>query len=307
MIVYLNDNIHPEAVALLKSSAEVVSDFDRIREIDGMVVRATPVPRSIIEQAVNLKVIGRHGVGYDKVDIEAAREHHVRVLNAPTANANSVAELIVARFLEMSRDLYRGNVGLREGRFPKSSPPDMVGTEVTGKTLGLIGIGHIPQLVAAMMKAAFHVHVIGYDPYVSAEEFRRRGIVKYDRLEQMLEAADLVSISVHRTAATQNMINASTFDHFRPGAIFVNTSRGGIVDEDALYDALTAKKLRAAAFDVFAKEPCPPDSKLLTLENFSATPHIGGNTEEALYNTGMTIVKNVLNVLHGLPAEGIVV
>jgi len=307
MIVFLDKNIHPAAAELLKKAADVVDNLDNIEEIDGMVVRAVAVNRDMIERATNLKVIGRHGVGYDNVDIEAAREHHVRVLNTPTANADSVAELIVARFLEMSRNLYQANIGLREGRFKKGAPAEMVGTQVSGKTLGLIGVGNIAQRAANMMKAAFHVNVVGYDPFVSAEEFERRGIAKCDTLEDMLEIADLVNISVHRTPETENMISGSVFDHFKPNAIFVNASRGKIVNEDDLYEALVAGKLRAAAFDVFAKEPCPADSKLLTLENFSATPHIGGNTEEALYNTGMTIVENVLNVLEGRPAAGIVV
>jgi len=307
MIVFLDQKIHPDAGAYLREHAEVVEDLSRIGEIDGMVVRALHVPRELMEQAEKLKVVGRHGIGYEHVDIQAARERGIRVLNTPTANANSVAELIVASFLALSRNLYSGNVGLRQGRFAKSAPLELIGTEVTGKTLGLIGVGNIPQLVAGMMRAAFHVRVIGYDPFVSREEFQRRGIEKYETLEEMLENADLVNISVHRTPQTENMISGEIFDHFRPNALFVNASRGMIVNEDDLYNALTSGKLRAAASDVFAKEPCPASHKLLTLENFSATPHLGANTEEALYNVGMTIVKNVLNVLEGRPAEGIVV
>lgn len=307
MKIYLSEFIHPAAVERLRSVATVESTFDHIEELDGIIVRGVKVPRDIIERAVNLKVVGRHGVGYETVDIEAAREHGVRVLNAPHANALSVAELIVARFLEMSRDLYKANAKLRRGEFTRIAPPELLGSEISGKTLGLIGMGNIPQLVAKMLRAAFHVEAYGYDPFVSPEEAERRGIHKVDTIHELLERSDLVSINVHLTPETTNLISGDVFDHFKPGAIFVNTARGKIVNEEDLYDALVSGKLRGAAFDVFADEPLPKDSKLLTLENFSATPHIGGNTEEALYRTGMAVVENVIRVIEGKPAEGIIV
>ena len=176
MKVYLSEYIHPAAVEHLKSHAEIVDNFDHPGELDGMVVRGVKVTREMIERATNLKVVGRHGVGFEGVDIDAAKAHGVHVVNAPLANATSVAELIVARFLEMSRDLYRANVGMRQGAFTRIAPPEMQGTEVTGKTLGLIGMGNIPQMVAHMMTAAFGVKVVGYDPFVPAEEAIRRGI-----------------------------------------------------------------------------------------------------------------------------------
>lgn len=232
MKVYLSEYIHPAAVEYLKAHAEIVDNFDHPEELDGMVVRGVKVTREMIERATNLKVVGRHGVGFEGVDIEAAKAHGVHVVNAPLANATSVAELIVARFLEMSRDLYRANAGMRRGAFTRIAPPEMQGTEVTGKTLGLIGMGNIPQMVAHMMTAAFGVKVIGYDPFVSAEEAARRGIEKADTLEALLEQSDLVTISVHLNPQTENMIHGDLFDHFKPSAIFVNTSRGKVVNEN---------------------------------------------------------------------------
>lgn len=307
MKVYLNEFIHPEAVAYLKKHVTVVDTFQKIEELDGILVRGIKITRDIVEHAKNLKVVGRHGVGYEGVDLEACREYGVHVVNAPRANAVSVAELVVARFLEMSRHLYASNAKLRKGEFTRIAPPDMLGTEVTGKTLGLIGMGNIPRIVADIMRAAFHVEVLGFDPFISAETALSYGIRKVDTLEELLEQSDLVSINVHLTKETENMISGKLFDHFRPNAIFVNTARGHVVNEDDLYDALVSGKLKAAAFDVFAQEPLPRDSKLLTLENFSATPHIGGNTEEALYRTGMTVVKNILAVLEGQEPEGMVI
>lgn len=307
MKIYLSEFIDPAAVEYLKEQAEVVDNFDSIEELDGIIVRGVPVGREIFEKAKNLKVVGRHGVGYEIVDTIAAKEFGVHVVNVPRANALSVAELVVARFLEMSRDLLKGNLGLREGRFTRIAPPELQGMEITGKTLGLIGMGNIPQIVARMMAAAFNVDVIGYDPFVDAEEAARRGIRKIDRLEDMLEQADLVNISLHKTPDTENMFSGDLFNHFKPNAVFVNTARGGIVNEDDLYEALKAGKLKAAAFDVFEVEPLPSNNKLLTLDNFSATPHIGGNTAEALARTSMTVVQNVIHVIKGEPAEGIVV
>ena len=227
MKVYLSEYIHPAAVEHLKAHAEIVDNFDHPGELDGMVVRGVKVTREMIERATNLKVVGRHGVGFEGVDIDAAKAHGVHVVNAPLANATSVAELIVARFLEMSRDLYRANVGMRQGAFTRIAPPEMQGTEITGKTLGLIGMGNIPRMVAHMMTAAFGVKVVGYDPFVSAEEAARRGIEKVDMLEALLEQSDLVTISVHLNPQTENMIHGALFDHFKPSA-----RRAGLSDAE---------------------------------------------------------------------------
>ncbi len=307
MQVFLNEFIHPKAVEYLTAHAEVVKDLEHLEQAEGMIVRGIRVNREIMERAPKLKVIARHGAGFDTIDVEAARERGIHVLNAPGANTVSVAEMIVARFLEMSRDLYKANVGLRRGSFHRIAPPDMLGTEVSGKTLGLIGMGRIHQCAANMLKAAFQVRVTGYDPFVTEEEARKRGIQKMDTVEKLLESSDLVSISIYLTEDTKNFIHGSMFDHFKKNAIFVNTARGGIVNEEDLYHALKEGKLRGAAFDVFASEPLRADSRLLELDNFSATPHIGGNTEEALYRTGMAVVENTLRVLRGEPAEGIIV
>ncbi|PNV60456.1 3-phosphoglycerate dehydrogenase [Clostridium sp. chh4-2] len=307
MNIYLSEFIHTAAVKRLESAANVISDFNHPEELDGMIVRGVKVTREMMEKATNLKVIARHGAGFDTIDLEAAKELGIRVLNAPGANTVSVAEMIVARFLEMSRDLYRANSKLRKGEFTRIAPPDMLGTEVSEKTLGLIGMGKIHQCAADMMKAAFHVDVVGYDPFVSSEEAEKCGMKKLDTIEEVLECSDLVSISVMLNAETENMIHGELFNHFKKNVIFVNTARGKIVNEDDLYEALKDGKLRAAAFDVFSSEPLSKDSKLLTLDNFSATPHIGGNTEEALYRTGMAVVENTIRVIEGKEAAGLVV
>lgn len=307
MIVYLGSEFHPDAVQWLNSVATVVNDFDRIEELDGIIIRGGGINRDMFEKAKRLKAVGRHGVGYDTIDVAAAKEHNVRVLNVPYGNVNSVAEMIVARFMEMSRNLYKANIMLRHGEVRRIAPPELKGTEITGRTLGLIGMGNIAQHAARMMKKAFDVKVFGYDPFVDANTAQERGIQKVNQLEELLEMSDLVSLSVALTPETRHMISGDAFNHFKSNAIFVNTSRGGIVNEDDLYEALTTGKLRAAAFDVFEHEPLEATHKLLALDNFSATPHIGGTTEEAVRRTSMAICENVVKVIKGEPAEGVVV
>lgn len=307
MKVYLGSQFHPDAVKWLHSVATVVDNFDQIEELDGIIIRAGGVTRDMFERGKNLKAVGRHGVGYDTIDLKAAKEHNVRVLNVPFGNSNSVAEMIVARFMEMSRNLYKANQMLRHGDVTRIAPPELQGTEISGKVLGLIGMGNIAQRAAKMMKKAFAVDVCGYDPFVDAAEASRRGIRKVDAIEELLEQSDLVNISVALTPETKHMISGDIFNHFKPDAILVNTARGGIVDEEDLYQALVTGKLRAAAFDVFEHEPLAVDSKLLGLDNFSATPHIGGTTAEAVKRTSMAICENVVKVIKGEPAEGIVV
>ena len=221
MTVFLDKNIYAPAGGYLAEHADVVTDFEHPEKLDAIICRARPITRELIEQCPNLKVIARHGVGVDSVDVECATQRRIAVINAPTSNADSVAELVVALFLMLSRMLYEANVTSREGSFEKKAPANFRGLEMNGKVFGQIGMGNIAQRVARIMHNGFGCKVLGYDPFISAE--------------------------------------------------------------DALYDCLVSGQLRGAACDTFADgEPVSPDHKLLTLRNFSATPHLGGNTEEAL-------------------------
>lgn len=238
MTVFLDKNIYAPAGDYLAEHAEVMTDFEHPEKLDAIICRARPITRELIEQCPNLKVIARHGVGVDSVDVECATQRRIAVINAPTSNADSVAELVVALFLMLSRMLYEANVKSRESSFEKKAPANFRGLEMNGKVFGQIGMGNIAQRVARIMHNGFGCKVLGYDPFISAE--------------------------------------------------------------DALYDCLVSGQLRGAACDTFADgEPVSPDRKLLTLRNFSATPHLGGNTEEALQKTGMQIVKDTLAYLNG--------
>ena len=221
MTVFLDKNIYAPAGDYLAEHAEVVTDFEHPERLDAIICRARPITRELIEQCPNLKVIARHGVGVDSVDVKCATQHRIAVINAPTSNADSVAELVVALFLMLSRMLYEANVKSREGSFEKKAPANFRGLEMNGKVFGQIGMGNIAQRVARIMHNGFGCKALGYDPFISAE--------------------------------------------------------------DALYDCLVSGQLRGAACDTFADgEPVSPDHKLLTLRSFSATPHLSGNTEEAL-------------------------
>ena len=291
MVVYLSEYIYPKAAELLRQQATVVDTFDNIEEIDAIIVRGASVTEEMMDRAKKLKVIAKHGIGCNSIDVEAAKQRGIQVIYTPTANADSVAELTVALFLLLQRRLYEANEGCRAGRFTSIAPRDFLGTEIR--------MGNIAQRIAHILNKGFGVKVLGYDPFINAEEAARRGFEKVDSMEELLERSDMVNINVPLVPSTEHMISREMFDHFKPGAVFVNAARGAVIDEDALYDALVSGKLKAAACDTFVNEPPTGENKLLSLPNFSATPHIGGNTYEALEKAGMEVVTETLRVLNG--------
>lgn len=300
MIVYLSETIHPEAVDKLKENVIVVEDFNEIEKIDAIILRNVTVTREMMEKAAMLKVIAKHGVGTNTIDVQAAKELGIKVIYTPTANINSVAELIVGLILNLNRMICIANNNSRAGIYKRIAPPELTGTEIRGKTLGLVGMGNIARIAAGILKDGFGVDVIGYDPFVTAEKANEMGYKKYDDLKELLTVADIINVSVPLTEETRNLISGDVFDCIKPGAIMINAARGGIVNEDDLYEALLNSKLRAAACDAFVVEPPTlENSKLLSLDNFIATPHIGGNTIESLFRAGKEVVEETLNVLAG--------
>jgi D-3-phosphoglycerate dehydrogenase len=299
MTVYLSEYIYPEAAAKLREHATVVDNFDHIEDIDAIILRNIPVTAEMMDKAKNLKVIAKHGIGVNTIDVKAAKERGIQVIYTPTANADSVAEMTVGLFIMMERRLYEANVKCRRSEFDRIGPPDFLGTEILGKTFGQIGMGNIAQRIAHIMREGFGAKVLGYDPFVSTEDAAKRGFEKVETLEELLERSDMVNVNVPLVKSTENMISGDAFNHFKPGAVFVNAARGAIINEDDLYQALVSGKLKAAACDTFVNEPPTAENKLLSLENFSATPHIGGNTEDALRKAGTEVVDETLNVLAG--------
>ena len=299
MIVYLSEYIYPEAVRKLKEHATVVDNFDHIEDIDAIILRNIPVTAEMMDRAKKLKVIAKHGIGCNTIDVEAAKARGIQVIYTPTANADSVAEMTVGLFLMMERRIYEANVKCRGSEFKTIAPPDFLGTEIKGKTFGQIGMGNIAQRISHIMSTGFGVKVLGYDPYIPPEEAAKRGFEKVETLEELLERSDMVNINVPLVQSTTNMISGDLFNHFKPGAVFVNAARGAVINEMDLYNALVSGKLKAAACDTFIHEPPTAENPLLSLPNFSATPHLGGNTEEALQKAGTEVVEETLNVLAG--------
>lgn len=299
MKVFVTEEIHPDALKLLEENVEVVHNMDDIEHVDAILVRAMPITKEIIDKAKNLKLIAKHGVGYDNIDVEYAKSKGIPVTNTPAANGNSVAELIVGLIMSLARFIPINYIKCRNSEYTEITPEETKGIEVAGKTLGLIGLGNIAQQVGRMMKAAFNVSIVGYDPYVSAEKCAEMGIKKYETVEELVANADIVSISVPLTKGTRNLLSDKQFDCFKPTGLLVNAARGGVVDEEALYRALTQGKLRAAACDVFVKEPPTAENPLMHLDNFVGTPHVGGGTYEALRRVAMTAAEEVIGVLNG--------
>ncbi len=244
---------------------------------DAMIVRTAKITGRILDAAKDLKILARHGAGYDNVDIEAARRNHILVCTAGGANANSVAELTVFYMLYCSRNFKKVQTNyLTDYRYAKMGIPK---TELGGKTLGLIGLGNIGKLVARMAALGFDMKVLAYDPFARGE------LPDYIQLtsdrEEIFRASDYVSIHVPPTPETIGSISDREFEWMKNTAYLINTARGSIVDEPALIRALEAGKIAGAGLDVLAQEPLDPSNPLIHMDNVLTAPHIGGATKEA--------------------------
>lgn len=300
MTVYLSEYIYPPAREELAKHCEIVDNFDEPEKIDAIVLRNIDVTAELMDKCKNLKVIGKHGVGCNTIDLAAAKERGIIVLNTPRANVNSVAELIVGLVLATARNILIAHSKSREGAFEKIAPAAMTGMELRGKTLGLIGTGNIARIAAQILHDGFGMKVVGYDPFVDKERMEAMGYEKYDTVPELIAVSDVVNVSVPLTPATKGLIAGDTFNSFKKGAVLINAARGGIVNEADLYEALKSGKLRAAACDAFVTEPpTKENTNLYELDNFIGTPHIGACAEEALERMGTQVVKEVLSVLNG--------
>ncbi|GAB6875368.1 phosphoglycerate dehydrogenase [Thermaerobacter litoralis] len=268
---------------------------------DALIVRSrVKVTAELIAAAPRLRVIGRAGVGVDNIDLEAATERGIVVVNVADGNTVAVAEHVFALLLALVRRLVPAAASLREGRWERSR---WVGEELRGKVMGLVGFGRIGQEVAQRARA-FGMAVLAHDPYVPEARMRELG-AEPAPLDELLARADVVSIHTPLTPATRNLIDAEALARMRPGAYLINTARGGIVDEQALYRALVEGRLAGAGLDVFAAEP-PGQNPLLSLPNVVATPHLGGSTREAQAYNARAIAEQVLRALQGQPVRGAV-
>ncbi len=255
---------------------------------DAVIVRSsTRITRAVLECTQRLRVIGRAGVGVDNIDIEAATAKGIAVLNAPSGNTISAAELVFALLLALVRRIPAADRSMRAGEWNRR----LGGTELYGKTLGLIGAGRIGSAVAQRARA-FGMTVLAYDPFLPAERARTLNIEPV-ALDELLGRADVVSLHVPLTDATRGLMDGTRLAQLKPGAVLINAARGGIVDENAVMIALEEGRLAGAAFDVFSQEPLPPDHAMRSLPNTILTPHLGAATLEAQENVAIEIAAAV--------------
>jgi D-3-phosphoglycerate dehydrogenase len=303
-LVVLAGPIHPDGKALLDKEARVVVCEDETEaglvkvaaEAQGILFRIRPrCTESLMAACQRLKVVGRHGVGLDTVDIPAATRLGVAVVHAPGSNSQAVAEhalmlmlVSVKRTLAMDKDMRKD--GWSTSRAGNS--------ELGGKTLGIVGVGNVGRRVAKFA-GALGMRVLGYDKYVPDEELRRRGAEPVKSLEELLPQVDVLTTHTPLTPETRHMINEKTLALLKPSAIYINTSRGPVQDERALFEALTRGKLAAAGLDVWEDEPTSADNPILNLENVVCSAHMAGVTREATRQAAMQVSGEMLRVLRG--------
>ncbi|ORV43721.1 phosphoglycerate dehydrogenase [Mycobacterium conspicuum] len=301
-VVLIADKLAQSTVAALGDQVEVrwVDGPDRekllaaVPEADALLVRsATTVDAEVLAAAPKLKIVARAGVGLDNVDVDAATARGVLVVNAPTSNIHSAAEHALALLLSAARQIPAADATLREHTWKRSS---FSGAEIFGKTVGVVGLGRIGQLVAQRI-AAFETHVVAYDPYVSPARAAQLGIELLS-LDELLARADFISVHLPKTKETAGLIGKEALAKTKPGVIIVNAARGGLVDEEALAEAISSGHVRAAGLDVYSKEPCT-DSPLFELPQVVVTPHLGASTEEAQDRAGTDVAESVRLALAG--------
>jgi D-3-phosphoglycerate dehydrogenase len=269
--------------------------LETIGAYDALVIRsATQVTAEVIEAGVNLKVVGRAGIGLDNVDLDAATRNGVVVVNAPQSNVLSAAEHTMALLLAQARNIPQANASLVAGEWARER---YQGVELNGKTLGVIGLGRIGALVA-QRASAFGMRLIAYDPYVARSRAAQMGVELVDSVARVCELSDFVTIHLPKTQETKGIVGAAELAKAKPGMRLINAARGGIVDEGALVDALRGRRLGGAAVDVFDDEPLD-DHPLFGLPNVVVTPHLGASTAEAQDKAGVAIAEQVLLALRG--------
>jgi D-3-phosphoglycerate dehydrogenase len=300
--IYILDWIHPAGVDLLRESADIVTWADPETgnwplDADALIVRTSKLGREALASAKRVKVIAKHGVGYENIDVDAAREFGIVVCNNPGVNSQAVAEMAFTLGLCVSRrvmDLDRAL--LTTGVLDRSQ---FIGPGAAGKTVGVVGMGNIGTQVARMWHGAFDSRLLAYDPYAPDAAWGELPHVRVDGLDELLRRSDIVTLHLPLTADNVGMIGAGAFGQMKPTAIFVNTSRGGLVDEDALYDALVSGRIFGAGLDVFQDEPVTRANRLVGLDRVIATPHAAGGTESNQRASSLAAARSALDVLGG--------
>ncbi len=302
--VLVSDKLSETAVQIFRDRGidvdfmpEVGKDKERLAEIigdyDGLAVRsATKVTPKILERAKKLKVIGRAGIGVDNIDIPEASRRGIIVMNTPFGNAITTAEHAIALMFAAARQIPAADASTRAGKWEKSK---FMGVELSGKTLGLIGAGNIGSIVASRAQG-LGMKVVAYDPYLSEERAKELGVEKVEELDELLRRADVITLHVPLTDKTRNILSREAIAKMKPGVIVINAARGGLVDEEALAEALRSGHVRAAGIDVYSEEPAR-ENVLFDAPNVVCTPHLGASTREAQENVAIQIAEQISDYL----------
>ena len=293
----LNQQVYKEletigdCVDISKSNSKDKDLANHIKDCEIVVIRsATKLTKEVLDKAEQLKIIARCGVGIDNVDLDFAKSKNIFVTNSPSANLISVVELTVALIISVSRKLSLADSHLKKGEWNRSQ---FLGNELYGKTLGIVGFGKAGRLVAERMKS-FGMSIVFYDPYVTDWKGSEESI----KLDDLLRTADVVSIHVIKTKDTENLISKDMLDLLKPSSVIINTSRGGVLDEDYLFELLESEKIFGAGLDVYSNEP-PKNVARYNGLNLVTTPHIGASTNEAQLKAGLETIENIKKILAG--------
>ncbi|WP_178021485.1 NAD(P)-dependent oxidoreductase [uncultured Paenibacillus sp.] len=306
--ILLCEAINPKGVALLERHGfEVVvspsADAETLkrlsRDVYGIIVRTSPLPKEVIESAPELSIISRHGIGVDNIDVDAASERGILVSRVLNANAYSVAEYIIASMMTLGRNLFPADRLIRTGKLSDAgaSLPGLVnrykagGSEIKGKKLGIIGFGSIGSIIAELVKS-LNVSVYVYDAFVNTDN---PNVTQVNTAKELYEISDFVTINVPLTEATKNLVTLETLKQMKPTAYLINASRGGIVNEADLADALNRDMIAGAAVDVYSVEPPELDNPLFSAKNVILTPHIAGTTTEAIENLSVGAAQAIVD------------
>jgi len=300
--VWIADKMSAQAVEVFRRRGVDVdykpglSDEEKlaiIGDYDGIAVRSsTTLKGALLDAATKMKVIGRAGIGVDNIDVEACSRRGVVVMNTPFGNTVTTAELAIAHLVSAARMIPQASASTRAGKWEKSR---FMGMELSGKKAGVIGAGNIGAIVCDRLRG-LHMTVLVYDPFISQERAEAMGVTKVETVAELAAMVDIITIHVPLLDVTRNLINADILARMKPGSIVINCARGGIVDEDALYEACKSGHLRAAALDVYESEPAR-NNKLFELENVSFTPHIGASTDEAQENVAIQVAEQMSDYL----------
>jgi D-3-phosphoglycerate dehydrogenase len=302
MKIYILDAFHEAGIALARQHAEVVCWPDpAIRnwpeDADGVMVRMTPITAEELGRAKHVKVVCKQGVGVDTIALDAAKEHGIPVCRTPGVNSEAVAEMGFALALSVTRRVTRFDRMLRAG--DEIVRPQHLGIEMVGKTVGIVGMGNIGTRTVGKWIGAFDAKILAYDPYAPAGKWSDIPHTRVNSLHEMLPQVDLLTLHLPLTAESRHMIGRDELAMMKKDAVLINVSRGGLIDEQALYESLSQDHLFGAGLDVFEVDPPPADYPLLSLPNVVATPHAAGGTHDTQRRSSLQVAQQVIDVLNG--------